>query len=225
MWHPSLFGFNWPGSGGDAVQNYNTNAAATPLRQSRNLTTDEWFRRFHSAPPTEGAFLELQAGKTSTFELSCNRAHTTYGHPGMANQPKMAFACRTVQPLHNGGDNSFDTAYEQLDRQQFGGTAIGIAYTDDITAVQPEDFTIITVNHTSPWFRLTDYTIPKDLPPCPENGCLCTWSWIHTIGTEFVSDCVNCLTIVQQCVSLQGHWRDERECGQHCVPPPGACQV
>lgn len=42
--------------------------------------------------------------------------------------------------------------------------------------------TIISVNYTSPWYRLTTYEIPADLPPCPEGGCICTWNWVHLAG-------------------------------------------
>lgn len=55
------------------------------------------------------------------------------------------------------------------------GTSIAIAYKSDIHQVQPEDFAVISVNYTSPWFQQTDYHIPGDLPACPEGGCLCMW--------------------------------------------------
>lgn len=42
--------------------------------------------------------------------------------------------------------------------------------------------TIISVNYTSPWYRLTDYAIPADLPECPDDGCICTWNWVHLAG-------------------------------------------
>jgi hypothetical protein len=42
--------------------------------------------------------------------------------------------------------------------------------------------TIISVNYTSPWYRLTDYAIPANLPECPEGGCICTWNWVHLAG-------------------------------------------
>jgi hypothetical protein len=48
--------------------------------------------------------------------------------------------------------------------------------------VKPNDMTIISVNYTSPWYRLTDYAIPANLPPCPEGGCICTWNWVHLAG-------------------------------------------
>lgn len=61
----------------------------------------------------------------------------------------------------------------------FGGTALAIAYTSDVDALQPSDMTVISINSTSPWVRLTNYPIPAGLPSCPSGGCLCSWSWIH----------------------------------------------
>ena len=63
-----------------------------------------------------------------------------------------------------------------------GGTAIGIAYTSDVHSVQPNDMTIISVNHASPWKREAIYDIPKGLPSCPEDGCICSWNWLHRGG-------------------------------------------
>jgi hypothetical protein len=55
------------------------------------------------------------------------------------------------------------------------GTSIAIAYESDINKVTPEQFAVISVNYTSPWFQQTDYRIPGDLPACPSGGCLCMW--------------------------------------------------
>lgn len=77
--------------------------------------------------------------------------------------------------------NSFDSPYPP-NTTWFGGTAIAIAYTSDINAVKPSDMTVISVNYTSPWKRLTEYQIPAGLPACPDDGCLCTWNWIHRGG-------------------------------------------
>jgi hypothetical protein len=74
-----------------------------------------------------------------------------------------------------------------------GGTAIAIAYTSDEQAVKPNDFTVISVNYTSVWYRETVYQIPQGMPECPKGGCLCTWNWYHLsgngegYGNEFVS--------------------------------------
>lgn len=55
------------------------------------------------------------------------------------------------------------------------GTSIAIAYESDINKVTPDQFAVISINYTSPWFQQTDYRIPGDLPACPSGGCLCMW--------------------------------------------------
>lgn len=81
---------------------------------------------------------------------------------------------QSTGPLHT--TNRFD---KPLDISALGGTAIGIAYTSDINSVKPNDMTIISVNHASPWKRETAYPIPAGMPPCPEGGCICSWNWLH----------------------------------------------
>lgn len=93
--------------------------------------------------------------------------------------------------MHNA--NKINTPYNKLNQSLFGGTALAIAYESDPYKVKPEDMTVISVNATSPWYRLVDYQIPEGLPPCPKGGCICTWNWIHTrmngegYGSEIVS--------------------------------------
>lgn len=78
-------------------------------------------------------------------------------------------------------NNTFESD-QPVNISAFGGSALAIAYTSNWTAVQPNDMTIISVNYTGPWYRLTDYSIPADLPACPEEGCICTWNWVHLAG-------------------------------------------
>jgi hypothetical protein len=75
--------------------------------------------------------------------------------------------------------NNLFNSTKSLNTTWFGGTALAIAYTSDITKVKPSDMTVISVNTVSPWYRNTDYKIPAGLPACPSGGCLCTWNWIH----------------------------------------------
>ena len=60
------------------------------------------------------------------------------------------------------------------------GCALAIAYESNVTKVQPEDFTIFSVNHTCVWYKDTDFQVPARMPPCPEGGCICAWFWIHS---------------------------------------------
>lgn len=82
---------------------------------------------------------------------------------------------------HAQGEGPLHTANkygQKPDPALFGGTAISIAYTPDVGKVRPEDFTIISVNATSPWTKNTTYALPR-LPRCPPGGCLVGWHWIH----------------------------------------------
>jgi len=86
-----------------------------------------------------------------------------------------------------------NTFGQPVDYSKFGGTALAIAYTSDVGSLQPNDMTVISVNHNSVWEREISYDIPAGLPPCPAGGCLCTWNWIHQAsgsegyGSEIVS--------------------------------------
>lgn len=31
---------------------------------------------------------------------------------------------------------------------------------------------------SSPWMRETTYEVPKALPACPPDGCMCAWVWV-----------------------------------------------
>lgn len=52
-----------------------------------------------------------------------------------------------------------------------GGCALAIAYESDATQVQPEDFTVFSVNQTCVWEKDTVFQVPADMPPCPNGKC------------------------------------------------------
>ncbi|KAL1408514.1 hypothetical protein Q8F55_005326 [Vanrija albida] len=170
MWHPALFGYNYPNQSTDAVQNRNQNAPVAPLRARENMNLTAWFWRFADYPPAPGEFLHLPSEGEVVGEISCNRAFTSGGVP---DAPRSPFACREEGPLHTA--NRFN---KPPDAKYFGGTALSIAYESDVRKVRPEDFTIISVNATSPWANRTTYALPR-LPECPKGGCLVGWHWIH----------------------------------------------
>ncbi|TXT15888.1 hypothetical protein VHUM_00391 [Vanrija humicola] len=177
MWHPALFGYNFPNQSTDAVNNTQQNAPVTPLRERDGFNLTGWFWRFAEYPPAPGQFLELPSEGVWTAEISCNRAFTSWGVPNNQGSP---WACPSVSdtsqdegPLHTA--NKYN---KPPDPRYFGGTALSIALTSDFESVRPEDFTIISVNATSPWTKKTEYKLPR-LPKCPKGGCLVGWHWIH----------------------------------------------
>lgn len=73
--------------------------------------------------------------------------------------------------------------YDQpVNNSYFGGTALSIAYTSNVDELKPSEMTVISANYTSVWYRELSFEIPKDLPSCGDEGCLCTWNWIHQVG-------------------------------------------
>ncbi|CDZ98792.1 hypothetical protein [Phaffia rhodozyma] len=176
LWNPGLYGFNGTDN---SVAQYNTAAAVGPLRKYDNLTQSEWFGHgFLDLPPKDGDFMELTPGKTETFELSCNRAFTSYRSPtDTGDLPE--YACTGEGPLHT-VNNFNDTT--PVNTTLLGGCVLAIAYESDVTKLRPEFFSVFSVNHTCVWTREIDFQVPKDMPACPEGGCHCSWNWIHTSG-------------------------------------------
>ncbi|CAK9782491.1 hypothetical protein CC85DRAFT_209427 [Cutaneotrichosporon oleaginosum] len=199
LWHPSLYGFNWPDLGDAPIQHGQLVDPVNPARGMDNLTVSEWFgHNMRNCTPAADAFMELETGKTATFEIGCNRAFTKYRPPEWSYKakPLLQYCCPEHGPLHTA--NEYGTPYARLNVSRFGGTALAIAYESDPYKVKPEDMVVISVNHTSPWFRLVEYRIPPGLPPCPKDGCICTWNWIHTrmngegYGNEIYNNMYKC---------------------------------
>jgi len=190
-----MFGYNYPYQSSDTLNNaYNTNDPVTPLRAAFNLTADQWWGHGRlDYPPNEGDFLELEAGGVYTGELACNRADSRMRDP-VRNDIQPDHACGVSlannQIIWSASDrvdgarandqgigalhvvnNSFESTLP-VNASALGGSALAIAYTSNYTSLTPNDMTIISVNYTSPWFRLTDYAIPANLPECPEGGCI-----------------------------------------------------
>ena len=115
--------------------------------------------------------------QTYHAEVACNKALTSYGdNPA---QQTGIYACDGSGP--QGGIGAMHTAdqWGSSNPTDLKGCGIAIAYESDPTKIQPEDFTVISVNHSCVWFKHVDFQIPSDLPPCPAGGCHCLWEWIH----------------------------------------------
>lgn len=127
--------------------------------------------------------MELPAGGTFVGEIACTKAFTSLG--GKNNEtgapPLPLMACD--KPGENGAMGAIHAtdifpgpAYGQS--KSVRGVGLGIAYESDVYKLKPEDFVVISVNHTAPWLREVGFQIPAGLPPCPEGGCHCLWGWV-----------------------------------------------
>lgn len=112
-----------------------------------------------------------------------NESAGSIDHRGSAHLRLRKFFCQSWDEANEqdgvGALHVMNQFNQTADPQWFGGTALAIAYTSDETSVQPNDFTVISVNQGTVWYRAVSYSIPAALPACPAGGCLCTWNWIH----------------------------------------------
>lgn len=167
FFHPSMWGFNVT----DKDYPYD-NRPVAPLR---DYTFQQWWFHNHlDHPPNPGDIFELPAGKPATAEIACNKGATSYFASSEGGDIRVPGNPNEVCP------NSPSVAYHTNGIDDLEGCALAIAYKDDVNQVQPEDFTVFSVNQTCVWTRFTDFSVPSRLPPCPAGGCICAFFWIHS---------------------------------------------
>ena len=148
------------------------NRPVTPLY---NYTFDQWWFHNHlDYPPNPGDFLELPAGRPVTTEIACSKAATSFYNTSDGGD---------IRQGDSPCPNSDTSAYHTTGLSDVKGCALAIAYNSDVHSVQPEDFSVFSVNQTCVWTRFTDFQVPARMPPCPEGGCTCAWFWIHSVST------------------------------------------
>ncbi|KAJ7116550.1 hypothetical protein C8R44DRAFT_739251 [Mycena epipterygia] len=167
LWHPSMYGFNVT----DQTFPYD-NRPVSPLT---NYTFAQWWFHGHlDFPPNDGDVFELPAGQPATTEIACNKGATSFFASSEGGD---------IRPSENSTDvcpNSGTDAFHTKGLDDLTGCALAIAYNSDATQVQPEDFTVFSVNQTCVWTRFTDFQVPAKMPPCPAGGCTCAFFWIHS---------------------------------------------
>ena len=158
--------------------------SSEPTRPLRDLPFSSWWFHGHlHHPPAPDKYMVLPSGGTYTGEVSCNKAFTSLGV--LPEQRQGIYACPKPEAGRDGAGTGamhakevWDTPVDEL--RDVTGCAIAIAYESDPTKIKPEDFVVISTNHTCPWFKKVDFQIPDDLPECPEGGCTCLWGWVHS---------------------------------------------
>ncbi|KAM5535969.1 hypothetical protein V8D89_010409 [Ganoderma adspersum] len=167
FWHKSMYGFNVT----DKTFSYD-NRPQVPLY---GMTFDQWWMHGHKDyPPHEGDFFNLPAGGKINSELSCDKGATSWYNSSQGGD--VGYGSNSPCP---GAPLS---AFHTTGQSDVKGCALAIAYQSDVNALQPEDFSIFSVNQTCVWYLNTEFSVPK-LPACPEGGCHCAWFWIHSIDS------------------------------------------
>ncbi|TCD64054.1 hypothetical protein EIP91_004603 [Steccherinum ochraceum] len=169
IWHPSMWGFNVT----DKTYSYD-NRPVTPLV---DYTFDQWWFHGHlDHPPHKDDFFELPAGQTVTTEIACNKGATSFF---ASSEGGSIIGQNGVSP-DDPCPGSPMAEYHTTGPDDLKGCSLAIAYKSDVTQVQPEDFTVFSVNQTCVFHRFTDFQVPAAMPPCPPGGCICAWFWIHS---------------------------------------------
>jgi len=160
----------------------NTNTVVNPLY---NLPRSQWWfqadRGCDRVPPPAGQFLDLPAGGSFTVELAHNRAQTTLSYNGQytSQWPDGREHPENWQGPGNPPDCiQDDGAMHTNNHAMAAGTAWAISYESDISRVNMENLVVFSVLPNTPWKRIATYQVPRDLPPCPAEGCTCAWLWI-----------------------------------------------
>ncbi|KAH9917023.1 uncharacterized protein B0H18DRAFT_1036276 [Fomitopsis serialis] len=164
FFHPSMWGFNV------TMQTFPyDNRPVAPLTE---YTFDQWWFHGHlDYPPNDGDIFELPAGQPVTTQVACDKGATTF------------FASDPGGNIQNGDDpcpGSPPSEYHTTGFDDLKGCALAITYKSNVSDVQPEDFTVFSVNQTCVWYRFTDFQVPARMPACPAGGCICAWMWIHS---------------------------------------------
>ena len=166
FWHPSMYGFNVT----DMTPYDNR-----PVAPLMHMTFQQWWFHGHlDHPPNPGDIFELPAGKPATTELSCDKGETSFFASSQGGDVRAGDNPCTGETFPSGAMHT--TGFDDLK-----GCALAIAYESDVTKIQPEDFTVFSVNQTCVWNRFTDFQVPERMPPCPPGGCHCAWFWIHSV--------------------------------------------
>lgn len=167
IWHPSMWGFN--------VTQQTFSYDNRPVAPLTNYTFDEWWFHGHlDYPPHPEDRFQLPAGEAATFEIGCNKGATSF------------FASSEGGDIRSGDDvcpGSPPSEYHTTGFSDLKGCGLAIAYKSNVSEIEPEDFTIFSINQTCVWTRFTDFQVPARMPPCPEGGCTCAWFWIHSVRT------------------------------------------
>ena len=133
-----------------------------PVSPLQEYTFDQWWFHGHlDYPPNEGDIFELPAGKPVTTQIACDKGATTF----FASDPG-----GNIQDGDNPCPGSPISAIHTTGIDDLKGCALAITYKSNVSDVQPEDFTVFSVNQTCVWYRFTDFQVPERMPACPPGG-------------------------------------------------------
>jgi len=137
---------------------------------------DWWMHGLMNFPPHPNDIMQLPVGKTKMVELNCDKGGTSYWRSSAGS----TFTQKAGGPENDPCPGYPMSQYHTTGINDLGGCALAVAYKSDFQSVNPQDFTVFSVQHQCVWTRWTAFDVPKAMPPCPNGKCICAWFWIHT---------------------------------------------
>ena len=111
-------------------------------------------------------------GQDLNLQIACSKEYTTYG--GSPNSD----ACPSdAGSYHAGGSTGSGSGWGGNSEDMLTGCALAIAFKSNPQDVQPEDFTVMSIQERCVRQRDTSFAIPSNLPACPDGECTCAWFW------------------------------------------------
>ncbi|GAA5915911.1 hypothetical protein JCM6882_001760 [Rhodosporidiobolus microsporus] len=175
IWTPAMFGFNGPTDCDTTEGCFPGQDQVNPLK---DLEFDDWWYRgplYRSALPDTKDVAVLPAGGTWKAEMACHKDYTSFGDKTTEAGSEQD-CCPGSPGLYHAHDEN-----DNLDESQVGGCALGIAdVTDPNDASMDGDnpIVIFSVQSKCVWTRETEFSIPKNMPACSGEYCICSWHWI-----------------------------------------------
>ncbi|WWC60981.1 uncharacterized protein I303_103558 [Kwoniella dejecticola CBS 10117] len=157
MWAESMYGFS---------QSYEP---VTPLS---GKSFNEWW--FHgNANDKPSAVTTLVPGQDLTLEMACQKGYTSFG----SGNPTDDACPGDSGAYHAGGQTGSQSGWSGNSESSLMGCALAIAFKPTAAQTNMEDFTVMSIQESCVRQRLTSFSIPNNLPACPEGGCTCAWFW------------------------------------------------
>lgn len=156
MWHPSMYGFD---------ESYEP---VTPL--ANKPFNQWWFHGYANKSPSQ--VMTIKPGQTLNIELACSKSYSTYG-----NSPSPDGCPGDAGSFHAGGSTGSGSGWWGNDESNLMGCALAIAPKSRASQVNPEDFTVMSIQENCVRQRDTPFAIPNNLPECPDGECTCAWFW------------------------------------------------
>lgn len=112
-----------------------------------------------------------------TFEIACNVAFTSFGVSPSTPGSELD-ACPSGSGAYHSG-----VPGEPVNDTLLSGCALAIANVDDIEDVTWDNLVIFSVQQQCVKKKMTSFEVPKMMPPCSGEKCICGWFWLAETGT------------------------------------------